>query len=186
MQFTGPRLSKVVNAMRLIFLLLFALVLALPLTTNAQDVLGNVYLGVPTALPINLQSVCLPPVGYAYVFATSPLEPVKAVRFQITWPGGVDHDQGSVIEQGAVDVSEPGDDVWKIQFEQCLDHPTTLWLVVYGGVDFHGSRGWMCAYGDEVPKPVWTLCSGGTIEGELFDVGPDWMDALPMESTTVQ
>ena len=163
--------------MRLTFGLILVLFFALPLTSNAQDVPGNVYLGVPSVLLTSYVVVCLPPDGGVFAFATAPLEPVKSVRFQITWPAGVGHDQGSVIWPGAVDVSNTGDDIWEIEFDGCFDTPgATLELVGYGGVNFHGGQGWMCAYGNQVPKPVWTLCSGETIEGELFDVGLDWVD----------
>ncbi len=152
------------------------LLLSLTPNTNAQDVPGNVFLGVPSILT-HYVLVCLPPEGGVYALATEPLEPVKSVRFQVTWPDGVDHDQGSVIWPGAVDVSEPGDDIWDIVFEECRDKPgSTLYLVNYGGVDYHGQRGWMCPYGDVVPRPVWTLCSGETIEASLFDMGPSWVD----------
>lgn len=159
--------------------LLLLLLLSLAPSTNAQDVPGNVYLGTPSILLASYVDVCLPPEwGPVTVYATEPLEPVKSVRFQVTWPAGVDHDPGSVPTwQGAVDVSAPGDDVWEIEFQECLDSPgRTLYLVSYGGVDYHGQTGWMCPFGDQVPRPVWTLCSGETIEAPLFDVGPDWVD----------
>ncbi len=167
--------------------LLLSLLLFLAPSTNAQDVPGNVFLGVPSILT-HYVLVCLPPEGGVYALATEPLEPVKSVRFQVTWPDGVDHDQGSVIWPGAVDVSEPGDDIWDIVFEECRDKPgSTLYLVNYGGVDYHGQRGWMCPYGDVVPDRCGRCVPGKPSKPRSSTWAlPGWMAVLLLETTTAR
>ena len=171
--------------MKYAFALLLMLIVIAPQASSAQDEPGNIFMAFRSAaIGDPYYYVCIP---YTYgpgrwvdlaVYARSPLVPVKRVRFQIAWPPGVNHDPGVLRFPGAVDLSGPGDDIWDIQLPECYDTPVTyptMCLVSYPhttSVDL----GWVCTYGDQVPQPTWTACSGETFDAPLFDLGDDWED----------
>jgi hypothetical protein len=173
--------------MKFSFALLLTLVFIAPQAARAQEEPGNIIMAFRSvALGDKNRYVCIPQV-YSdpgnwldlSVVASAPLEPVKRVRFQIVWPSGVSHDPGVLAFPGAVDLSEPGDDIWDIQLPECYDdYPQTypsMYLVNYTVTSTAGT-GWVCTYGDDVPNPIWTSCTGETFEAPLFDLGDDWVD----------
>jgi len=169
--------------MKYVFMLLLAMGLFAPQASRAQEEPGNIIIAAVSALPEGPYFVCIPPTwpgGWSVVevWARPPLQPVNRVRFQIAWPPDLSHDPGELAYSGSTDLSDPGDDIWDIQLPECHDSPDPypsiplVYYIIRGTL----GTGWVCTYGDEVPRPIWTSCSGETFEAPLFDLGDDWED----------
>jgi len=169
--------------MKYLFMLLLVSILSAPQLSRAQDEPGNILIMWESVSMDGNLYVCIPQFIQNYgrwltvtVVARAPLEPVNRVRFQMTWPLGLSHDPGVLVYPGAVDLSAPGDDVWDIQLPECYESTSRYPSMPFVDYRITGAPGpeWVCTYGDVVPQPTWTSCSGETFDAPLFTMGGDW------------
>jgi hypothetical protein len=108
-----------------------------------------------------------------YLEARVPEGGAEGVRFEISWAGNtVDPVSAELVNPNFVDVSSPGDNVWDIHFDHCLEPNSYVRLLSLG--ELPSTAYGACTTGAAVPVPVWALCSGETQVGPLYHYGEPW------------
>lgn len=108
-----------------------------------------------------------------YLEARVPEAGAEGVRFEISWDGfSTDPVSAELVDPDFVDVSSPGDNVWDIHFDHCLEPNSYVRLLALG--ELPSTVFGACTTGSEVPVPVWTLCSGETQAGPLYHYAAHW------------
>jgi len=111
---------------------------------------------------------------YFYVEARVPEQDAVGVRFELSWDPSIGQPASAELwGPDFVDVSSSGDNVWDIQFNRCIDANSYVRLLfVYPLSTIHLNG--VCTAGREVPFPMWSLCSGDSLAGPLYQWSEDW------------
>ena len=126
-------------------------------------------------LPLEPGLWLCPPYFYGtfpYIFdlwAWLPDEPVIGVRFSVIIPEGSGVSPLSLYS-GIVDLSEPGDLVFDLVFDECL-HPTPGELVplhAFMALGWPRGPAWMCITSPDNIQAEWTTCEGETMPVDTY------------------